>query len=908
MDRFATTFCNMNITFGLSLDQETQVKPASLAESRVGPLGMLTLLESRLGLASPGASQIQRLTAALSAMEEVYQEDDAYGKASFERDRFAVTQLFLNYRDELMLAGWDGLTQLNGSSRLSAISQFSSRLNAEARCSLGDRLLAIQVCLKDRRFEWASLKVMGEKEDFGLAWQNVLELLGAVYEPDTFDSHASTGKSDSDLQRFRQAVTSGAAKIDLQYDGTLEILTAHSEWILAQAVQLLSSQEKSVLVVGGDHTAALDAAYARANCPTVGISTATRARPVPQVLGLALRLLWQPLDPQFLLEFLTHPECPVTSDLCKQLAKALLESPGIGGRAWQEAIAKAKERVNTMAKNKTEADQRLARIDHDLTTWIEIQRHNLNGAAPAAALKAICQEIQAWAIRQLSRFDESDPPQAAQFRFLIAAAKQMSQGLDAIKNVTLPEMNRLLETVLGSGIDSGLAISELGHVGYAHSPEQVNSSASIVLWWNAEESAETRLTHWTETERASLSQSGVVLSPREHILARAARSWLKPLHAAQEKLLLCLPQQRAGKPVVQHPLIGRLSSLLKERARLPMRNLDEALPATSAAEQKNLRDLDPVLLPQKRRWWQLPAGISVPLREQESFTSLEKFIYAPQLWVLEYAAKIRPGHLNTEQLDCGPRLYGTLIDRLAEELFGTNPPDHIDWSKATADQLESWARQRWETLLEREGMPLLVVGRQSERVRVLSEAIVAIQDLVTLFKQMKIADVKPHEKPEAVAFAGGKLTGNIDLMLTNTEGDFGILDLKYGGRADKERQLKEGRPLQLAVYGHLVSGGKLLFPFGAFYILSSRRLLSCNASFFTAASPVAAEAGSSDLQKVWQEFEQIWRWRRGQLDNGLIEVVSDDTTPDQNSIPPLANWESPKEADKYSDHTTLTGF
>jgi len=898
----------MNITFGLSLDQEPQIKPASLAESRVGPLGMLTLLESRLGLAAQGASQTQRMTESLSAIEGVYQAGEVYGRASFERDRFAVAQLFLNYRDELMLAGWDGLTPLNGSPRLSAISKFSSGLGAEARCGLGDRLLAIYLCLQERSLAWESLKVIGAKEDFDLAWQNVLDLLGAVYEPDAFDSLASTDLSDSDLQRFRRAISSGAAKIDLQYDGTLEILTAHSEWILAQAVQVIAAQEKSVLIVGGGNAGVLDAAYARADFPTVGISTASRARPVPQVLALALRLLWKPLDPQYLLEFLTHPECPVTSDLRKRLAQALLQSPGIGGCAWQEAISKAKERVSTTAKNKIEADQGLARIDQNLAAWIDIQRYDLNESAPADALKTICEQTHAWALRKLARFDESDSPKAAQFRYLIDAAKQLSQGLNAIKNITLPETNRLLETVLGSGSDSGMIVSEMGHVAYATSPEQVNSSASVVLWWNAEEPAEKRITHWTQTERTGLGQSGVELPSLELALARAARSWLKPIRAAQEKLLLSLPQQRAGKPVVQHPLIGRLRSLLKEGALMPMRNMDEALSASPAGTKKNLRDLEPVLLPQKRRWWQLPASVSVPLREQESFTSLEKYIYAPQLWVLEYAAKIRPGQLNTEQLDCGPRLYGTLIDRLAEELFGSNPLEQIDWRKANGDQLESWVRNRWASLLEKEGMPLLVVGRQSERATVLSQAVVAIQDLAALFKKMKITGVMPHEKPPAVEFIGGKLTGDIDLLLTNAGGGVGILDLKYGGRASKERQLKEGRPLQLAVYGYLVSGGKQTFPSGAFYILSSRRLLSCDASFFTAASPVAAEAGSYDLQKVWQEFEQIWRWRRGQLDKGLIEVVSDDTLPDENSIPPLANWESPKGADKYSDHTTLTGF
>ncbi len=35
----------MIITFGLALDQQSPIKPAGLAEGRVGPLGMLTLFE-----------------------------------------------------------------------------------------------------------------------------------------------------------------------------------------------------------------------------------------------------------------------------------------------------------------------------------------------------------------------------------------------------------------------------------------------------------------------------------------------------------------------------------------------------------------------------------------------------------------------------------------------------------------------------------------------------------------------------------------------------------------------------------------------------------------------------------------------------------------------------------------------
>lgn len=898
----------MVITFGLKLDHESPLKKASLAESRVGVPGMLTLLESRLGLAAQGVSQTRRLTGALLALDGLYQRAESYGRVSFERDRFAVAELFLNYRDELMLAGWDGVILLNGSPRLAAISQFANLLDTDLRCGVGDRLLAIHSALKERPLAWSSVNAIGTKQDYSLAWQKVLESLGAVYEEESFASATDSDKTDSDLVRFRKAITSGAATIDLKHDGSLEILSAHSEWTLAQTVQSISAQEKSVLIVGGRNASVLDSAYIRANCPAVGTPKTSKARPVPQTLALALRLLWKPLNPQFLLEFLTHPECPVSSDLRYRLAKALLESPGIGGTQWLEAIAEAKLRINNTAKTPDEAAQRLLRIEEDLSNWVHLKRHDLHEAAPASALKEICERTKAWATKQLSRFAETLNPLAAQFKYLSAAAEQMSQSLDSMDKITFPETHRLLEAVLGNGIDSGMVVPELGHVAYADTPEQVNTSAGVVLWWSAEEITESEPTPWTAIERASLDKSGVLIPSRERAIARTAQSWLKPLHAAREKLLFILPQQRAGDPVVQHPLIGRLRSLLKENDRLPLRRLDQEVSDNKGLDQKTLRELKPILLPKRRRWWKLPETVNLKAREQESFSSLEKFIYTPQLWVLEYAAKIRPGRLNTEQLDCGPRLYGTLIDRLTEELFGDNLPDSIEWKSANSEQLESWVRKRWDKLLEQEGMPLLVMGRQSERARVLSEAVVAVQDLVALFKQMTITVATPHKQPPAVAFSGGKIIGNIDLLLTSANGATGILDLKYGGRSDKERQLKEGRPLQLAIYSYLLSGGKPPFPAGAFYILSSRRLLTCDKGFFVSTNPIAVEDGSSDLQQVWQEFQQVWLWRRGQLDKGLIEVVSDETEKDQDSTPPLANWVTPKDADKYSDHTTLTGF
>src|ERR1043165_2810507 len=49
-----------------------------------------------------------------------------------------------------------------------------------------------------------------------------------------------------------------------------------------------------------------------------------------------------------------------------------------------------------------------------------------------------------------------------------------------------------------------------------------------------------------------------------------------------------------------------------------------------------------------------------------------------------------------------------------------------------------------------------------------------------------------------------------------------VVDLKFGGRAVREKELQENRPLQLAIYGHLLRcQGQNPWPASAFFITES---------------------------------------------------------------------------------------
>ena len=154
--------------------------------------------------------------------------------------------------------------------------------------------------------------------------------------------------------------------------------------------------------------------------------------------------------------------------------------------------------------------------------------------------------------------------------------------------------------------------------------------------------------------------------------------------------------------------------------------------------------------------------------------------------------------------------------------------------------------------------------------------------------------------------------GSLDLVVTNQAGRQAVIDLKYGGREEKQTQLDEGNPLQLAVYGYLLSeAGRQEWPASAFFVLKDSELLTRD-GFFSAGTG-GAEPGGLSLEKCWIEFKQMWEWRQKHLKDGWIEITVHGTektsgSKEPDSAPPLKHWKPGKDQDKYNDFPALTGF
>src|SRR6185503_5556914 len=111
----------------------------------------------------------------------------------------------------------------------------------------------------------------------------------------------------------------------------------------------------------------VDNALERVGLPRTGFQHHSRFRAVTQVLKLCLALVWDPIDPRLLLQFLIHPVGPLPRHVRSELAAAVAREPGIGGTAWREALVRIAERERTRYGK---SDEEVDALMRDIAYWL----------------------------------------------------------------------------------------------------------------------------------------------------------------------------------------------------------------------------------------------------------------------------------------------------------------------------------------------------------------------------------------------------------------------------------------------------------------------------------------------------------------------------------------------------------
>jgi ATP-dependent helicase/nuclease subunit B len=866
----------------------------ALGQVSLGPIGLLGLLETQLGIPSAGASFTTRLVQYLACIDQV-DHPEAFYHASYSADPFSVAKVLLQWRDQWYLAGWRGTFENTVPEKLADMEAIEQRARMAVEPGLGQRIQRVIDLLPGNPVAVSSIALRDRLADFPRLWQTLITAVKAdISESGDPQPQAQPGTDLHTLQSH--LLITGNKKIGLRGDGTVIILRADSPQESTPITCLLTRKwideapDKSIAVLAESRGELLDDTMESLGDARLGFSSLSPWRPAFQVLPLACELLWEPLNPVALFQFLSHSIGPIPGRIRGKLAQTVAGTPGIGGERWKKTLQDALEQEDETSRK---------RLQDSIQYWLESPRFQPIEGVDCKTLSQRARKVADW----LQGACEASDNAALKSLYNIALNQagefvQAVQRLESSGRDTLSRDNvlRLIEEVRGSGapvsdrnaeIPLGMpAVLRAGHSG------AFTRAVDNVIWWDCQASDRVRRWPWSRAERAALGDNGVLLHSEEDQLEWLGRAWLRPVLCAAERFTLILHQDVER----HHPVWDQITSLTEG---LPIIQLSAREPSANLGIEST--PLEARALPPRIRWWQLPAALNIAKRDVESFSSLDSFIHSPYQWLLRYGAKIRPGSLTS--VSDGNQLKGNLAHRIYEEFFNA----HVNIGSVNPRAINDWVDDHVMPLLQQEGALLLAPGRQAECERFITQ----VQDsLTTLLEHLQLAGVVnvEMELQQDGIFSGGKLTGSIDLLATRADGKEAIVDIKWGGTKYRRDALASNSYLQLATYAQLRRcNNATALPQLSYFIVVDSLMLSLDHSYFPNAEIIPNGVDENTLG-YWQRFENSWRWRRAQFDNGLVEVTVGDTEPTAESTPGEDALAVPASSDMFNDYAALTGW
>lgn len=808
------------------------------------PERLLADLELRLGLVSEPIAPLvraQRLSARIAGIPH-----ERFYSRSYRRDPIGTAAVLLDWRDELVLAGWDGGAVAGGGPRLDALAE----LEAESEPPLGegfaDRVRAVEGELaRCVAGPYASIRLVDNASLWPGRWRRILAYLERAGTPVEQFSLPSSNRAGGDLGQLQASVAGEENAGAFVRDGSVIVLRAETstEAALALAALLVRSGEREdAVIVRGGATAILDAALAAQGLAPTGSKVSSRLRPALQVLPLAIELLYAPRDPYRLLDLLTLPVAPLERVTRRALARAVSTSPGVGGRVWLEAKARLHERLAASADPAAADPSRRAQEQLELIEgWLEGPLHDPVTGAPREALADTANRVAAWARGQIARQPDDE--------VLLAALRQAQELTRALAFDPRERIDQVAARHLVADVSAPMAAptwhARAGRINAVDQPGALLARSRTVIWWCfVTAGPPSRVsTPWRRAERGALAAAGVELCDPAALLAAETASWWQPVVLADARLVLVIPEASAGDRLEAHPLWSEIQAAVpaSDLARITITARDLLAGRAwfdPAPEVESLPSLD---LPAPRARWEISRGLAVP-PPQLSASAIETLVGCPLRFVLEHVAGIRPGRLS--EIPPAFVLAGTLGHRIVEELHaeGAFAADPMDLARRVGELFDE--------LLPSDAAPLLLPGASIERQQVrrqLVETIVALSQALAK-RDLTIAGV---EVPTEVPWRGRVLTGRIDLLATRSEGEV-VVDLKWGMSRYREL-IARGRSVQLAVYSYLrriAARADRPVP-AAYFSLSRAELIAAD----DLASP-GQSYGAASAAETWQVVER----------------------------------------------------
>ena len=935
------------ILLGLSLAEPrlTTGRPPMPAMS---PAGLLRYLETFYALGAPAvnrtalrAEQYRQLIA-----DHLTKNPTAFYAKAFAADPFATAEELLSRRDELLEGGFDLLGEEGREmpARLQVQCELERALlddktNFSLLPGAADRLRELLGALEEDRHPRLHILLNEPRHLLPSGTQRLLERLEVLGDTVEQLPEPTAVTDSSDLADWQAVLRGGENKKgQLRGDGSLLIIRAQRETHIAAYLARTLRENKdwrpAALMTVRNQT--LDNAIVTEGLPSMGVPSNSLARPTLQVLKLITAFLWEPIEVERVMEFVSLVTKPLHWRLAQRIAVFLADTPGMFGPRW---VGMIEGFFREMKEDRKWPEAKLQQVREQYDGWFRRRRYDRNQGVPKNDLRFLFLRLREWALEERTELRKEDVrnerPQGEYGGLLVlyAQAQRAVELLDAQPEQSLNYLavERLIRTVYEPAPaqfqpeEQGALCSIFAPASALQLPNEPTTDR--LLWWDfIEHEADYFFSRYYPEELDYLKAQGVLMTTPE--LQNELSIWqsTRPVLLPRKQLILCLPDRVDGTEMEPHPLLGDLEASFAEGqlANITI-NIDQAGEASGIPSlvPPKFRGVPILPLDKPRAHIDIERIKRAQEREKESPTALEDLLFYPHKWVFRHQLKLKGTPIL--RIASEGRLRGNLAHRLIEKMLTEfSKQDEV----VTKQRVHEWIDANEQRLFEHQGAVLLQFGQEPERIQFVRTMKKAAWALVHAIQQngWRVRGSEELVRGE-LRELGQPLEGRADLVLSRERNDrteVAVVDLKWQGKSIFENLLLNAKDVQLSLYSHLVKENKPAEEedapvhatpdnvHTAYFVIRNGKMLSRNQLAFTGAETSgAAEAGAvqtDTLRRIRNTFD--WRW--AQFREGRVECRCEDTLGALDDAYLDVKWEDyfelPQETSRFDDYKSLIGL
>ena len=890
----------------------TKPGQAKHGELQRGSKGLLEWFELHLGLNGEDISDLLRISPYKAAVSNALEaHPNLYISNSFDVDAWGTAKQLLRWRDELQLAHWDFDCNDKTLPRLYNLSVIEEYV-IDLPDGINDRWrLLLDVLEKKKDLPFLSAITIYEPQvsinPFFLALFNVIEKRGVeiIYKaPEYIFDETDLGQFKTKLQR-----QSKIGKVAPLNDGTLTILRADNAKLIAEALasNLAKSTQLHPLFIIPDRGELLEQAMVNRGLPAMGYTATYEDGVLGQLLHLITLFLWEPYDPEKLIQFLSIQIAPLETNLRVRLAEAYAEVSLVGSKEWNKAVKNYKTYCEKYYPNRVKTIQR------KLDIWFARERYPIALGAPKAAVVQLYKDLKSWADNFVATMDEDDirvgglKQLSSQCKTLIEVIELEKSGSGIVDALTLTKWIEELSTSSHAKAQH----AELGAYNQVSNPAALSATADTVIWWNFLETSNPLATsaNWSDAEIRQLE--GTYLHTDRMKLDHWYWKLCNGILSCDKKLILCLPDKSNGELANVNQLYYDLEATFAELESLA-NYINPTVAKKVLDEDLEIKSYPAKALPQRQASWNINFQEVPERRKEDSYSSLSKLFIYPYAYVLKYLLRIKSTRIP--QVTISSLLLGNLTHHAAQDLWEDNKLLEYDNEK-----LKTEVSRVLEVQIQKAGIVLLMPKNKSSLQEFREKTSKSLLHLIKMIKDngwRVLESEKKHTLNDQIP-----IQGYIDLVLER-KGEIAIVDLKWGGASTRLKELIEERELQLIIYDRLLKEKDRRIHLH-YYIISSSKMLGRTKTAFAETITIEAEEDALTHRKaIWDRMVNTYRLRWAQLEQGHLEVgdgmsaadiagpeeLYDSENKDYLDIPVSSSRTGrKKEEEKYSEYTNLLG-